>query len=124
MSITGHKTHVMLHRYSHSNDAQRLQATERLPAPSVGVRSRCGQPDFSRDNNLHTNVSKRGIMRRAELKTLGLHIDGARALGAHNAPISSIARSKMWHRVLSMRCPQKSPPVPHARAITVARTQQ
>ena len=35
MSITGHKTHVMLHRYSHSNDAQRLAATESLPAPSA-----------------------------------------------------------------------------------------
>jgi integrase len=33
MSITGHKTHVMLHRYSHSNDAQRLAATESLPVP-------------------------------------------------------------------------------------------
>jgi len=36
MSITGHKTHVMLHRYSHSNDAQRLAAAEGLPAPSAG----------------------------------------------------------------------------------------
>ena len=36
MSITGHKTHVMLHRYSHSNDAQRLAATESLPTPSAG----------------------------------------------------------------------------------------
>jgi NAD dependent epimerase/dehydratase family len=54
----------------------------------------------------------------------GLHIDGARAHGAHNAPISLIAEGKMWHRVLSMRCPQKSPPVRHARAIAVARTQQ
>src|SRR5262249_25201502 len=58
------------------------------------------------------------------LKTRGLHIDGARALGAHNVPISLIAQGKMWHRALSMRCPQKSPPVRHARAITVARTQQ
>jgi integrase len=38
MSITGHKTHVMLHRYSHSNDAVRLAAVEGLPAahPSAG----------------------------------------------------------------------------------------
>ena len=35
MSITGHKTHVMLHRYSHSNDAQRLAALEGLPVPST-----------------------------------------------------------------------------------------
>ncbi len=33
MSITGHKTHVMLHRYSHSNDALRLAAVENLPSP-------------------------------------------------------------------------------------------
>lgn len=33
MSITGHKTHVMLHRYSHSTDAHRLAAVEELPAP-------------------------------------------------------------------------------------------
>jgi integrase len=31
MSITGHKTHVMLHRYSHANDAVRLAAVENLP---------------------------------------------------------------------------------------------
>ena len=31
MSITGHKTHVMLHRYSHSTDPMRLAAVERLP---------------------------------------------------------------------------------------------
>src|SRR5262245_50714345 len=36
MSITGHKTHAMLHRYSHSNDAQRLAATESLRTPSAG----------------------------------------------------------------------------------------
>jgi integrase len=36
MSITGHKTHVMLHRYSHANDAQRLTAIESLPTPSAG----------------------------------------------------------------------------------------
>jgi integrase len=35
MSITGHKTHVMLHRYSHSNDAQRLAAIESLPRPNA-----------------------------------------------------------------------------------------
>jgi integrase len=35
MSITGHKTHVMLHRYSHSNDALRLAAVEQLPVPTV-----------------------------------------------------------------------------------------
>jgi integrase len=34
MSITGHKTHVMLHRYSHSNDAMRLSALESLPLPN------------------------------------------------------------------------------------------
>jgi len=35
MSITGHKTHVMLHRYSHANDAQRRAAVEALPTPSA-----------------------------------------------------------------------------------------
>ena len=34
MSITGHKTHVMLHRYSHSTDALRLSAVENLPSPA------------------------------------------------------------------------------------------
>jgi len=34
MSITGHKTHVMLHRYSHSNDQMRRDAVDRLPAPA------------------------------------------------------------------------------------------
>ncbi len=33
MSITGHKTHVMLHRYSHSTDSLRLAAVEGLPGP-------------------------------------------------------------------------------------------
>ena len=33
MSITGHKTHVMLHRYSHSNDAMRISALDALPEP-------------------------------------------------------------------------------------------
>jgi hypothetical protein len=33
------------------------------------------------------------------LKTRGLHIDGARAHGAHNVPISLIAGGKMWHLV-------------------------
>ena len=33
MSITGHKTHVMLHRYSHANDAMKQNAVEALPAP-------------------------------------------------------------------------------------------
>ncbi len=33
MSITGHKTHVMLHRYSHSTDGLRLAAVEGLPSP-------------------------------------------------------------------------------------------
>lgn len=33
MSITGHKTHVMLHRDSHSNDQMRIDAVERLPEP-------------------------------------------------------------------------------------------
>ena len=35
MSITGHKTHVMLHRYSHSTDRLRLDAVEGLPTPEV-----------------------------------------------------------------------------------------
>jgi len=35
MSITGHKTHVMLHRYSHSTDALRLQAVEGLPSTAA-----------------------------------------------------------------------------------------
>ena len=35
MSITGHKTHVMLHRYSHSTDGLRLAAVEGLPAPKA-----------------------------------------------------------------------------------------
>jgi integrase len=34
MSITGHRTHVMLHRYSHSNDQMRLAAVEALPDPT------------------------------------------------------------------------------------------
>ena len=34
MSITGHKTHVMLHRYSHSADASKQAAAELMPAPS------------------------------------------------------------------------------------------
>jgi integrase len=34
MSITGHKTHVMLHRYSHSTDGLRLSAVDGLPAPT------------------------------------------------------------------------------------------
>jgi integrase len=38
MSITGHKTHVMLHRYSHANDVQRLAAVENLPRPVAGER--------------------------------------------------------------------------------------
>lgn len=33
MSITGHKTHVMLHRYSHSNDEMRMAAVEGLGEP-------------------------------------------------------------------------------------------
>jgi len=37
MSITGHKTHVMLHRYSHSNDQMRMDAVEGLPAPAGQV---------------------------------------------------------------------------------------
>lgn len=31
MSITGHKTHVMLHRYSHANDEHKRKALEALP---------------------------------------------------------------------------------------------
>jgi hypothetical protein len=45
MSITGHKTHVMLHRYSHANDEHKRKAVETLPtfetetAPNViGIR--------------------------------------------------------------------------------------
>ena len=41
MSITGHKTHVMLHRYSHSDDAMRISAVEGLPEP-VKVKARSG----------------------------------------------------------------------------------
>jgi hypothetical protein len=71
------------------------------------------------------------------LKTRGLHTDGARALGAHNVPISLVAQGKTWHLVdvkvrmvsivplaSSRKVPQKSSPVRHVRAITVARTQQ
>ncbi|MDO8311856.1 MAG: hypothetical protein Q7T25_07945, partial [Sideroxyarcus sp.] len=31
MSITGHKTHVMLHRYSHANDEHKRRALDALP---------------------------------------------------------------------------------------------
>jgi integrase len=34
MAITGHKTHVMLHRYSHASDGSKRAAVECLPAPS------------------------------------------------------------------------------------------
>jgi hypothetical protein len=33
MSITGHKTHVMLHRYSHSADASKQAAADLMPTP-------------------------------------------------------------------------------------------
>ncbi len=33
MSIAGHKTHVMLRRYSHANDQMRTAAVEGLPVP-------------------------------------------------------------------------------------------
>lgn len=33
MSITGHKTHVMLHRYSHSADTSKQAAAEMMPCP-------------------------------------------------------------------------------------------
>jgi integrase len=33
MAITGHKTHVMLHRYSHAADASKQAAAELMPAP-------------------------------------------------------------------------------------------
>ncbi len=33
MAITGHKTHVMLHRYSHAADASKRAAVDGLPAP-------------------------------------------------------------------------------------------
>ncbi len=32
MSITGHKTHVMLHRYSHANDEHKMDAVRSLPS--------------------------------------------------------------------------------------------
>lgn len=32
MSITGHKTHVMLHRYSHANDEHKMNAVKSLPS--------------------------------------------------------------------------------------------
>ena len=35
MAITGHKTHVMLHRYSHAADASKAAAMDSLPAPTV-----------------------------------------------------------------------------------------
>ncbi len=34
MAITGHKTHVMLHRYSHAADASKRAAVDTLPKPS------------------------------------------------------------------------------------------
>lgn len=37
MSITGHKTHVMLHRYSHANDEHKRDALEALPEPNAGT---------------------------------------------------------------------------------------
>ena len=37
MSITGHKTHVMLHRYSHSADASKQAAAELMPAPELSI---------------------------------------------------------------------------------------
>jgi hypothetical protein len=56
-----------------------------------------------------------GLLSRARLrslvralKTRGLHIYDARALGAHNVPISLIARGQMWHLVdakIRMVCP-------------------
>jgi integrase len=35
MAITGHKTHVMLHRYSHAADGSKREALQALPSPSV-----------------------------------------------------------------------------------------
>src|SRR5262245_14446073 len=83
-------------------------------------------------NSIHYNRLSTPV---TALKTRGLHIDGARALGAHNVPISLIAQGKMWDLVdakvrmvrpmaPSRKFPQKSSPVRHARALTVARTQQ
>lgn len=37
MSITGHKTHVMLHRYSHTNDQHKRKALESLPDHQAAV---------------------------------------------------------------------------------------
>lgn len=37
MSITGHKTHVMLHRYSHANDEHKRKALEALSDHQVNV---------------------------------------------------------------------------------------
>jgi integrase len=34
MSITGHKTHVMLHRYSHTADASKREAADLMPTPA------------------------------------------------------------------------------------------
>src|SRR5262245_2877626 len=86
-------------------------------------------------NIIYYNRSTRLSTAVRALKTRGLHIDGATAHGAHNVPISLIARGKMWDLVdakvrmvrpmaPSRKFPQKSSPVRHARAITVARTQQ
>ena len=36
MAITGHKTHVMLHRYSHANDEHKRKALESLPDHNTG----------------------------------------------------------------------------------------
>lgn len=36
MAITGHKTHVMLHRYSHASDGMKREAVEALPEPIGG----------------------------------------------------------------------------------------
>jgi integrase len=35
MAITGHKTHVMLHRYSHSADASKQAAADLMPTPVI-----------------------------------------------------------------------------------------
>lgn len=37
MSITGHKTYVMLHRYSHANDFAKAQAIDSLPVPTADL---------------------------------------------------------------------------------------
>lgn len=39
MAITGHKTHVMLHRYSHAADESKFAAVETMPTPPTQLRN-------------------------------------------------------------------------------------